>query len=44
LAYALFRQKRHREALGALDELLGQWPDFAQEKELREAILGVHRR
>jgi len=39
LAYALFRQKRHEEALGALDELREKWPDSAREKELREAIL-----
>lgn len=39
LAYALFRQKRHKEALGALDELREKWPDSAREKELREAIL-----
>src|SRR3990172_2720650 len=39
LANALFRQKRHEEALGALDELREKWPDSAREKELREAIL-----
>jgi tetratricopeptide (TPR) repeat protein len=39
LAYALFRQTRHKEALGVLDELREKWPDFAREKELREAIL-----
>lgn len=39
LAYALFRQKRHGEALGALDELREKWPGAAREKELREAIL-----
>ena len=39
LAYALFRQKRHKEALGVLDELREKWPDFVLEKELREAIL-----
>jgi tetratricopeptide (TPR) repeat protein len=39
LAHALFRQKRHEEALGALDELREQWPDFARERKLREVIL-----
>ena len=39
LAYALFRQKRHKEALGVLDELREKWPDFAREKDLRETIL-----
>jgi len=39
LAHALFRQKRHEEALGVLDELREKWPDFVRERELREAIL-----
>jgi tetratricopeptide (TPR) repeat protein len=39
LAYALFRQKRYAEALGALDELREKWPDFPKENDLREAIL-----
>ena len=39
LAYALFRQKRHEDALGVLNELREKWPDFVQERELREAIL-----
>jgi tetratricopeptide (TPR) repeat protein len=38
LAHALFRQKRHGEALGALDELREKWADFAREEDLREAI------
>jgi len=44
LAYALIRQKRHEEALGVLDELREKRPDFVQVRELRGAILGVHRR
>ena len=39
LAYALFRQKRHKEALGELDELREKWPGFVRERELRKAIL-----
>jgi tetratricopeptide (TPR) repeat protein len=39
LAYALFRQKRHEDALGVLNEVREKWPDFVQERELREAIL-----
>jgi tetratricopeptide (TPR) repeat protein len=39
LAHALFRQKRHEEALGVLDELREKWPGFVRERDLREAIL-----
>jgi tetratricopeptide (TPR) repeat protein len=39
LAHALFRQKRHEEALGALDELREKWTDFTGDKDLRETIL-----
>lgn len=39
LAHALFRQKRYEEALAVLDELRDQWPDFRQERELREAVV-----
>ncbi len=39
LAHALFRQKRHEEALDVLDELRRERPDFRREQELRDAIL-----
>jgi tetratricopeptide (TPR) repeat protein len=43
LVHALFRQKRHQEALTVLDELESKWPDFGKGKELRDTILTVMR-
>ncbi len=43
LAHALFRLKRYREAVEALDELNSKWPEFEQGEELRSTILAVAR-
>jgi pentatricopeptide repeat protein len=41
LAHALFRQKRHEDALKVLDELREGWPEDRRERELRELILAT---
>jgi len=44
IAIALFRQKRHREALEALEGLDAKWANFGKAEELRQAILAFRAR
>lgn len=41
LAHALFRQKRHGEAMEVLNDLESKWPEYGKGKDLRDTIREV---